>query len=292
MVKTYVVIKVNQPSIRNVWRGLDVELLVVRVQDLVSPITFEYNKTFYDIRQAGSIHSFLNTDKRIVLSLVMKDEIIRDFGADRYIEIIKVLKPDFFTTVDGWTYEDQHKISWNEIKRCTEQTLKIMQACPGVIPIGQVKGCSKQQLLVHISLLKSLGIKQFLFHIGDYFRTGEENLMVTGKIYASFIRKHVDELILYGMSSPKRLIEYSFADGFMTLGYFVKARYGKKIIGHKIQKAPYSTSLVMSNLIQQIKNIKSTKSQTKLLGGDMQWAEDPVLADPALLEAVIPEIAP
>ncbi len=281
----------NQPSILNVWKGLDVKFLVVRVQDLVSPITYDYNKTFYEIKKAGSIYRFLNTDKKIILSLIMKDEIIYNFDENRYIEIIKTLKPDFFTTVDGWTYEGEHEISWNEIRRCMTQTIKIMQACPEVTPIGQIKGCSKKHLLTHISLLKSIGIKKFIFHIGDYFRDGDQNMMNIGKTYAAYIRKHVDELILYGMSSQKRLTEYSFADGFITLGYFVKAMHGKRIMGTNTQREKYSRNLVITNLIQTIKNIKMIKSQTRLKGGDALWGEDQASVDQALLEAIVPAIA-
>lgn len=292
MTEPIIIIKVNQPSILNVWKGLDLKFLVVRVQDLVSPVTYEYNKAFYDIKQAGSIHNFLNTDKKIILSLVMKDDIIYNFDSERYIEIIKTIKPDFFTTVDGWTYEGEHEISWNEIRRCMTQTIKIMQACPDVIPIGQIKGCSKQHLLTHISLLKSIGIKKFLFHMGDYFRNGDRNMMAVGKTYAAYIRKHVDELILYGMSSQKRLTEYCFADGFITLGYFVKARHGKRIVGTNTQREKYSRSLVIINLIQTIKNIKRLKAQTRLIeGGDALWVEDQALVDQALLEATVPVMA-
>jgi hypothetical protein len=291
MTVIYPIIKVNQPSILNVWKGLDVKFLVVRVQDLVSPITYEYNKAFYDIKQTGSIHNFLNTDKKIILSLVMKDDIIYNFDAKRYIDIIKTLKPDFFTTVDGWTYEGEHKISWSEIKRCMIQTIEIIQACPDVVPIGQIKGCSKQHLSTHISLLKSVGIKKFIFHMGDYFRIGDRKMMAIGKTYAAYIRKHVDELILYGMSSQRRLTEYSFADGLITLGYLVKAIHGKKIIGTHTQKEKYSKSLVITNLIQMIRNIKILKSQTKLTGGDTSWEEDRVLVDQALHEAIVPAMA-
>lgn len=281
----------NQPSILNVWKGLDLNFLVVRVQDLVSPVTYEYNKAFYDIKQAGSIRNFLNTDKKIILSLVMKDDIIYNFDAERYIEIIKTLKPDFFTTVDGWTYEGQHEISWNEIKRCMTQTINIIQACPDIVPIGQIKGCSKQQLLTHILLLKSIGIKKFLFHMGDYFRNGDKNMMDIGKTYAAYIRNHVDELFLYGMSSQRKLIEYSFADGFMTLGYFVNARHGKRIVGTNTQREKYSRSLVIINLIRTINNVKMLKSQTRLTRGDGLWGEDQALVDQASLEAIVPAMA-
>lgn len=267
MVQLYPIIKINQPSISNVWEGLSINGIVVRLQDLVTK-TFKFNNTFYKIKEKEGIHNFLGFHKIIILSLVMKDEIIHNFNADRYTEIIKELKPDFFTTVDGWTYEGEYKISWNEIKRCMIQTIQIMQQCPEAIPIGQVKGCSKKHLLTHISLLKSIGIKKFIFHIGDYFRNGDQNMMNIGKTYAAYIRKHVDELILYGMSSQKRLTEYSFADGFITLGYFIKAMHGKRIIGTNTQREKYSRSLVITNLIQTIKNIKRLKAQTRLKGGD------------------------
>lgn len=276
MVEIYPVIKVNEPSISYIWQGLPLDCLVVRLQDLISPFTFEFNNVFYKIKEANGIHNFLGFNGKIILSLVMKDVFIHQFDEDRYAEVINTLKPDFYTTVDGETYEGEIETSKQEIKRCFIETAKLITLCPNSKPIGQVKGCSKHHLLCHIHLLKSIGINDFIFHVGDFFRNGEPIMRQLAKEYALLIRKYADTLILYGMGSQKRLLEFSFADAYITFNYFVKAINGKKYarVNKMDYLGGYSPSIVKHNLIEMIKNVANIKKQKKLIeGGVCLWEE-------------------
>src|SRR3989344_7413920 len=142
MTELYVIIKVNQKNVRDVWKTVDTPFLIVRLQDMICSKSYKFNKTYEEIKNAGSINKFLNTDKNIILSLIMRDEMIRGFTPEKYIEAIKTLKPSCFTSVDGWTYEGDIQMAEKEITRCVLQTSIIMKECPDVIPIGQIKGCS------------------------------------------------------------------------------------------------------------------------------------------------------
>ena len=81
-----------------------------------------------------------------------------------YDEVIRTIKPDRITTVDGWTYEGTPIASAKEVNRCLDQTRALLALCPDIKVIGQVKGCTEKQIDDHIAQLKTLGIKDFIFH--------------------------------------------------------------------------------------------------------------------------------
>ncbi|MCF7860886.1 hypothetical protein K9M79_01480 [Candidatus Woesearchaeota archaeon] len=292
MVQYIPIIKINQPSIVSVWQEIHPSMIIIRLQDLVSPVTYQFNKVFSKIKESNSIKEFLKYHGKVILSFIMKDDIIKNFPINRYVEAINTLKPDFFTTVDGWTYEGEYEISEQEIIRCFLETKQIINQCPDATPIGQIKGCSKEQMKYHIGLLKSLGINRFVFHVGDYFRDTDEKLIGKAKVYSSFIKKKVESLILYGMGSQKKITEYSFADAYASMNYFIKARRGIRIkrtnetSGHK-----YCYELVCNNLVNINENILRINSQTKLIGGDALSEEEQVMEDLLSQEAVQVTIA-
>ena len=127
MVKLYFIVKVNEPSIVNVQKGLPLDCLVIMLQDLISPNTLKLNKTFYEIKRSGGIHNFLGFKGKIILTLVMKDRFISKLDEIRYAEIINTLKPDFYTTVDGETYEGEKEVAYGEIERCFAETKKLVK---------------------------------------------------------------------------------------------------------------------------------------------------------------------
>jgi hypothetical protein len=275
MVKLMPIICLKDANLLYIWKNLPIDCLVVRLQDLLCSNSFELNSTFSKIKEMGGIHNFLGFEGNIILSLIMKDDMIHSFTPEKYAFVIKALKPDYFTTVDGETYEKQEKLSLKEIKRCTLETLQLMRLCPDVKPIGQVKGCNRIMIKLHILLLKALGIRNFVFHIGDFKRNGSPDMISRAREYASIIRKHADTLFLYGAGSQKSITEFSFADAYISFNYFVKAYYGKKYVGTKERTytGGYSPSIVRNNLIEMINNLSRIKSQTQLFeGGLCQWA--------------------
>lgn len=277
MTDLYPVVKVNEPSIINVWRGLPIKCLVVRLQDLICPMSLKLNSTFLQIKEKGGIHKFLDFDDKIILSLIMKDSLIHKFNPYRYLEVIDTLKPDYYTTVDCETYEKEELVSKSEIKRSFLETSKLIGLCKDSKPIGQIKGCTKSQINTHLMLLKSLNIEDFVFHMGDFFRNGSPAMISRAKDYSLMIRKNAKNLILYGMGLQSKLLEFSFADAYTTLNYFVNALNGKKFVSIKKinYTGGYSPKIVRENLIQIIKNMDNIKKQNKLMnGGICPWAAE------------------
>lgn len=275
MVNYYPTIKLNQPSICYIWRGLSLNRIFIRLQDLISTNTTNFNNTFYDIKSAGGIHNYLGFEGIIILSLIMKDKIISLFDENKYAEVIQAIKPDFFTTVDCETYEKEEDKSLQEIERSIIQTSKLIKLCPTCKPMGHIKGCTNRQILLHLDLLKALGITDFIFHIGDFLRNGNIEYIARAKMYISIIHKKTDSLILYGMGSQKRIYEFSFVKGYASMNYFIKARHGIKLFGvNGLSGYHYNYELARHNLKQVILNIKRISMQTRLLeGGEFVWEE-------------------
>lgn len=105
MVSLSPIVRLDFRDTFEVFRAFPVGLVVVRLQDVVSKNTYKFNKTYYDVISAGGLHDFLDFRGHILLSLIMRDELIANFGPENYAEVLNSLTPDYFTTVDGETYE-------------------------------------------------------------------------------------------------------------------------------------------------------------------------------------------
>lgn len=260
------IVRLDVKETFDVFKVVPVELVVVRLQDMVSKNTYRFNKTYNDVISAGGLHGFLDFHGHILLSLVMRDEIIANFGPEKYATAINSLHPDSFTTIDGETYEGEYSLSLREIERIHRENRELVDLCPKYHPFGLVKGCTENQIEHHIRLLKSLGIEDFVFHIGDFLRHGDPNMIKKARYLSYRIRKHTKCLILYGMGSQERLAEFSFADIYVSFNHFVTAKNGMKFTGTKKIKyvGSYDSQIVTNNFIQMYKNVESLRKQSKL----------------------------
>lgn len=260
------IIKLDAKETFDVLKAVPVEFAVVRLQDLVLKNSFKFKKTFRKVVSAGGLHNFLGFSGQILLSLIMRDEIVARYKPERYAVAINSLKPDSYTTIDGETYEREYTLSWNEINRIHSENKQLIALCPRYEPIGLVKGCTEKQIEFHVGLLKSLGIADFIFHVGDFFRYGDPDMIRKARSYSYKIRKHARCLILYGMGSQKRLLEFSFADVYVSFNHFVTAKNGMKFVGTRKIKytGGYDPKIITSNFIEMYKNVNSLNKQTKL----------------------------
>lgn len=290
MTELYPILKLNQPSLLSIHVGLPINGVIVRFQDLLSP-TYKFNSVLCQIKNAGGIHNYLRFNGSVILSLIMRDDILPNFTAEKYSLAINLLKPNFYTTPDCETYEGETiklpdgrifygnvEKSFNQILRSLSITRKLIPLCPASIPLGQVKGCNKEQMDFHMTQLNSMGIYDFVFHVGDFFCHGNPAFIQKAKSYATFIKRRSKSLMLYGMGSQKKLHEYSFADAYASMNYFIKARHGQEYIGTRLRRANerYNPLLARKNLIQMLNNMDNIKFQTKLIDymGVPVWVED------------------
>lgn len=268
------VIKLNDKATFGVLNTIPLEFIVVRLQDLILKRSFGFNKTYYDVMSAGGLHKFLNFRGPIILSLIMRDEILANFDAKKYATAINSLWPNSYTTIDCETYAGEHSHSLGEVKGVHEKNKNLIKLCPRFIPIGLVKGCTIDQIELHIELLKSLGIKDFIFHVGDFFRSGHEEMINQARCFSNRIRNHARYLILYGMGAQSKLLEFSFADAYVTFSHFVTALNGMKFVGTKKVKyvGGYNSTIAINNFVEMYKNVKSLDKQTKLfMGSENKW---------------------
>jgi len=258
-------------------RAINSPVIVIPIYDLLTNVTAEFNKTFKDIKICGGIHNYLNYNGFVILSLIMRDDLIRKSRPKKYAEIINTIKPDTYTTVDGGTYNNQDTESWKEIIRLSNETRELIELCPEIKPIGHIKGCNPVQIKLHLEYLKGLGINTFMFHVGDFFRNSDESMIQQAKYFCSIIKEKNNTLLLYGLGCPKKMLEFSFADYFITYGHFVNARNGKKFTNGIKQKSNNDSvyEVALHNFEEMTKSLKSLKKQTKLFsGGECKWVGD------------------
>lgn len=258
-------------------RAINSPIIVIPIYDLISKATAKPNRLFKKIKEGGGVHKILNYNGIIILSLIMSDNLIKKFKLpEQYAEIIRGLKPDAYTTVDGATYDKQDSKSFKELIRLSKETKELLKLCPDVKPIGHVKGCNSMQIKLHIEYFKKLGIKIFIFHVGDFFRNGNKSMIQKAKHFCSLIKNENNTLLLYGLGSPKRMLEFSFSDFFITHSHFVNAKYGKIFIGTKKEKFSDMSvyEVAIHNFKEFLSHLKRLKSQTKLfIGGECKWVE-------------------
>ena len=255
-------------------RAINSPIIVIPIYDLITNVTADFNKTFKDIKACGGIHNYLNYDGFVILSLIMRDDLILKSSPEKYSKIIKGIKPDTYTSVDGGTYYKEDSKSLKEVIRLSKETKELMNLCPDIKPIGHIKGCNPIQIKLHLEYLKKLEINTFLFHVGDFFRNGNESMIQQAKHFCSLIKKEGNTLLLYGLGSPKRMLEFSFADFYITYSHFVNARNGRIFAGTK--KINYSNMSVYEaaayNFKELSNHLKTLNYQTKLFsGGKCRW---------------------
>jgi len=277
MIKSLIpTVRVDSKTSYHIAKAIHPPVIVVRVQDVISKKTGEPNSIFTEIVEAGGIHNFLNYEGFVILSLIMKDDLIWLFSSEKYAQIINGLLPDAYTTVDGATYENREIFSERELIRLSKQTIELLHLCPHILPIGQVKGSTSRQIQMHLKLLENLGIEIFLFHTGDFLRQGDRNMIQKAKHFASLIKKKGHTLILSGMGAQRHLTSFSFADAFITYSHIVNAQHGKRFEGTRKIKSfgGKFVGTAIHNLKQMILNLKKIQTQTKLYsGGELLWAE-------------------
>jgi len=264
MVTLSPILKLDDRKTFGVLGALSLDLVVVRLQDLICKRTFKFNETYRQIVSQQGLHNFLNFNGKILLSLIMKDQIIANLNPERYSEAIHSLKPDSFTTVDGETYEGEFVCSTAELERITKENNKLLDLASDFKPVGLVKGCSEVLIKNHAQQLKSKGIDEYIFHVSDFLRNGgKPDLINKARLYALTIRPFAKNLILYGVGSSKLHNKFSFADKYVTFTHFINATHRKKVVGNKIMTClnAYNENTITENFINMYYTVESLEKQ-------------------------------
>ncbi len=253
---------------------LNCKTIVVRVQELLTKQKGQLNYLFRNIKKGGGIHKFLDYRGVVILSFVMKDELLKNIDIPICCDLIEGVKPNYYTTIDCQSYDLEISYNKKQILDICKKTTELRALCPEYKIIGHVKGGDRTQIVAHFHFLENLGVRIFMIHMGDFLRHGDRNQTQKGKCYANLIKKDSNKLLLYGFGSQKLIEEFSFADAYITYSHIVNSQKGLIFVGRKRQKYTKMNPLQASihNLRQMFNNLKESQKQTKLGGRNVKWA--------------------
>ncbi|MDY3203018.1 MAG: hypothetical protein VB007_00600 [Methanocorpusculum sp.] len=181
---------------------------------------------YYRTAAKGGFNVANNTDTPIALSLIMDDPRCSGLSARTVSRLINELKPAYCTTMDEATYLRDNSWSTHKLKQIRMKNRQLIKAHPEMKFIGVIKGSTVPQIRGHVSELQSLGIDQFIFHIGDYIAHGNAYELRCAKEFVQTIRDLVPTLYLYGMGSKEMIQTFPYVDGIITLNHIIEPHNG------------------------------------------------------------------
>ncbi len=223
--------KLGEPMTHAPWEKSTCPAVTVRLKDILNKSGRSCRPIFNEIKEAGGIHAHLGFEGNVILSSVMEDQTIDGFARERFAEIVNELKPDYWITSDGETYNKEPNLSEVEINRMLEETKYMLKQVGKSKAIGLVKGCNAEQIRRHADMLVALGIKDLVFHTGDFLARGSNEETIKAREYTRLIRKKARMLLLYGIGI--QIPDFFVADGFITQSHYSNAFYGQRLIGNK-----------------------------------------------------------
>lgn len=273
------IIKIDDDNTCRPWQYIPCSSIVVKLFDLMSGMK-SFSQVYNKIRDAGGIHEYLNCNCDVILSFIMPDEFIRKCNIEVYIRTISDLKPDFFTTPDGETYEHEDKLALKEIERTLDYTRELIDKCHS-IPIGLIKGSNLSQISYHVDRMREMNIDSMVFHTGDFLYKASDYDRAKARHYASSIRSKCNNLSLYGIG-PGDFTRFGFADNFMSQSYYVSAFNGKVFNGYKWR---FSKLSVEDRIIENLISIEAYFKHNENINCDVRsWAvEHEAVADQAAM---------
>lgn len=266
------VIKLSDPDTLQPWAFIDCPLVVVKMQDILSNDGTKFNDSFKEIKSSGGIHKFLGCKCGVILSTIMKDEMLDGCTVDKYVEVIHALQPEFYLTPDGMTYEGKLAAAEIQMKKMLAQTREIMRRCHGSTPLGLVKGSNINQVDYYMDSLREMGIGNMVVHVGDFFYRSKGKEAHRAYLYAKAARAKCKKLFVYGIGSGY-IRQFFFADGFINQSYFMNAfnkKYFEEGRWRRRRSAP-NKELMEKNLIGLNKYVENLENEQ---GGLEKWAAE------------------
>jgi len=198
----------------------------LRASEFISSDGESLTPLFYRISAKGGFNAANDIETPIVLSLIMDDARCSGLSARMVSKLIKGLKPAYCTTMDEATYLRDNGWSIYKLKQIRTQNRQLIKDHPEMKFIGIIKGSTVAQIREHVSELLTLGIEQFVFHIGDYISHGDEYELKCAKDFVLTIRKLVPSLYLYGIGARKMIQAFPYVDGIITLNHIIEPYNG------------------------------------------------------------------
>ncbi len=223
--------KLGEPLTHNPCRYAPAPGVVARLQDMVKRDGSIDTPMLKELRAIG-IHDKLEYHGcNVLLSSIARNRVIACVSWKKHANIINDIKPDYYLTPDGETYNDED--CDGDLEKMLRGAVYLKKACPNSIPIGLVKGNNYERLGWYIECLKQLGIGLFAFHAGDYLYKGSARELTQAIGFAREISRRVPWLLICGGGSLKTFKDFGFANGYMVESHFVAAYKGRIFKGGK-----------------------------------------------------------
>lgn len=198
----------------------------LRASEFITSNGKSFTPLFYQTAARGGFNTANDIDTPIVLSLIMDDARCSGLSPKMVSKLIKELKPAYCTTMDEATYLRDKSWSIHKLKQIRTKNRQVIKHHPEMKFIGVIKGSTVAQIRGHVSELQSLGIEQFIFHIGDYIAHGDKYELKCAKEFVQTICKLVPTLYLYGIGSKKMIQTFPYVDGIITLNHIIEPHNG------------------------------------------------------------------
>lgn len=118
--------KLSEPKTHAPWEFSTCTAVTVRLKDILNKSGRSERPVYKKIKGAGGIHEYIGFDGNVILTSIMEDQTIWGFTKEQYATIIDTLKPDYYITSDGETYNNEPNLSGSvEIPRMMEEKLPV-----------------------------------------------------------------------------------------------------------------------------------------------------------------------
>lgn len=198
------------------WReGLQIPMIFVPLWQLL------VNENMLSKASGVGLHDFLGFNGKIILSMVMPDELIDRLRLEDYFRLIRDLRPDATMIPDNYTYiDDPLFLSWSQTIRLVSFANDFLKL--NIPVIGLVKGANLLQMDWAIKKQVEMGYVSFAMPARELFEEGSLGYFLP-HVLKILKNNSIDfELLVYGVGRKQKYKGISYSN----LSWFIEAKHG------------------------------------------------------------------
>jgi len=197
-----------------------------------------------DIRRAGGLANHFGAEVKIVLVWIAPDMTLRYLNSDgmqKGLEICDIVRPDFTTTPDTWTYWG--RILEAEINRqsALQQAKKLLMAGIDGKIIALLPGASAEAVKISARQLRNLNFSAYGVPCGDWIRKDGKVGYYDRKSALAGVKAICADKPLYafGMSTFREPISLGFINYSVNFSWYLHAKKQKNEIARMASRHNY-----------------------------------------------------
>lgn len=203
------------------WRYL--RSLVVNVEVRVFDILMHKPSVLKGIHEAGSARAFLGipVDAKIMLSSIMPDRNLDRLHAENYLPLINAVKPDLATSIEIPLYDGHGRDLLQFSKeKFVNHLIELKKHISCDIIVVLIPGRSPQETEWFAQKAYSLGFRKMGLPCADSMQRNKRYCVSQIHSDLRVLKKYSSEIYLFGLTSPKNIEEFSYADHVVTRGWY------------------------------------------------------------------------